>query len=140
MSLTKEQIDEMKRYGGISTCEDFSEQDLREAVGIEDDEKTAKIMWIDVTEYVFYWFNRFSAEFKHEARNHAIDEFRALKHINREKAIKKVNELIADALVNFIANSINYSPRDEDHYKLLQLIKQGKLNEFIDVDELIPFS
>lgn len=139
MPLNKQQLKHLKRLGTLNFDTDYSEQDLRELVGLETNDKH-HILWIDVVEYTFYWFNRFNNDFKREAREQAIQEYVSKHFVRKEQATKEINVLIADSIVQFILNNLHNSDTYEDRYKLLQQIKEGKFYEFINVDEILPFN
>ena len=136
MSLTKEQIKKLKSDVSFPVREEFSEEELREAVGIT---KTVKglgeftIGWSEVCNYIFYWFNKFSVDFKREAREKFIEETMRLEKMDREEATKEVNDCIACWIMSFIFSGLNSSSRKEN-YLTLQQIKEGKFYEFINID------
>ena len=142
MSLTKEQITKLRRNQIFFRSEEYSESDLREAVGITKKIKGMgeySISWLQVTDYVFYWFNKFDVGFKREVKESFIKEAMKSYRTDRKEAIKIVNEYICSSIVDHIMD--HFKTEDETKvYTILKEIKEGKFNEFIEVDDVIPFS
>ena len=128
MALTKDQIETLRKSIYFPTNEEYTEEDLREAVGITKHIKGMKyditIGWAEVCHYIFYRFNRFSTEFKREAREHYIEEMMKYAKIEKEKATREVDECIASYIIEFIFNGLNTANRTEN-YLTLQQIKEG---------------
>ena len=140
MALTNKEIKDVKKLEALNFDVDYSEQDLRELVGLETNDKNRKIDWFDVVGYVFCWFNKFSTEFKREARENSIKEYAVNNHVSEQEARKFVDEDIADAMITFLVRSFHFTDTLEERYKVLQQIKEGQFKEFINVDDLLPFS
>ena len=136
--LSKEQIEHIKHKAGIYRYDTYSEQQLREAVEMETD--FSPISWGVVCNYVFYWCNKFSNDFKREVRENYIKELVETKQMTKEEATNKVNEMIAEDIIEFILKGLYYGKSQQERFKMLQQIKKGKFFEFIKVEELIPFS
>ena len=133
--LSKKQIEYLQGDGHLWWHEEFTEQQLREAVEMETDKEP--LSWEEVSDYVFHWYNRFSLEFKREARANYIKELMNKEHIGEKEATQKVDEDIADALAFAIYESLGLSQDVNDMYKMLQQIKEGKFYEFINIEHML---
>ena len=137
-SLTKKQIQELKEHDSFFVGLHFNEQQIREAIEMEVEVvKGEKINWNDAARYVFLSFESFSTEFKHEIRNNMIKEIIKKEKINKKDATERVDEFIADYICHYIRSELMESDNYKRQYKLLQRIKDGQFNEFINIQSLI---
>lgn len=139
-SLSKSQLRSLRLLGYFDEDLDYSEEQVREAVGMNADEGEI-IHWEDAAAYVFYKFDKYSTEFKREVRASYIKEMVENKHMTKEEATKKADGNIAFNLFNYMRqmiisffSSANFDSKDS--YKLLEQIKQGDFNEFINLDSM----
>lgn len=136
MPLSKRQINKISKVTNcIDSNEQYTEDQLREAVGLETDYEP--ITWENVCDYVFYWFNRFSLEFKREVRENYINELIKDKHLSKKEATEEVDQSIAEKIIMFILNGLRDFDTLEERYRILQQIKEGKFYEFINVNHLL---
>lgn len=135
MPLSKKQINKISKVTNcIDSNEQYTEDQLREAVGLETD--IEPITWEDVCDYVFRWFNKFSLEFKREARENYINELIKDKQLSKKEATEEVDQSIAEKIIMFILDGLRDFDTLEERYKILQQIKEGKFYEFINVNHL----
>ena len=131
--LSKRQLNYLEKDGHLWWRDEYTEQQLREAVEMQTQEDP--VSWEEVCDYIFHWFNKFTVEFKREARQNFIKEVMDNEHLGEKEATRKVDEAIADTIANTICISLaNYST---ENFITLQQIKEGKFYEFINIDHLL---
>ena len=106
----------------------------------EDEVRTSEQSFTDKLSYVFEHFYNFTLDFKRELKEQAILETMEKFNESREQATKEINEYIADSLLDFFSNELIHTSYYNENYKLLKDIKEGTFNEFINIEELIPFN
>lgn len=133
MSLTKQQKRSLKLLGYFIEDENYSEEQVREAIGMKADEGKT-ICWEDATLFVFYYFDKFSAEFKREVRENYVQELMKEQHICKEDAERRVDATIAIHVFYYIKEFVNSKPSSEQVFEFLHRIKEGYFNEFININ------
>ena len=131
--LNKRQIDYLKDDGHLWWRDEYTEQQLREAANMETSKEP--IAWEEVCDYVFHWYNKFSLEFKREARTNYIKEVMNKEHPEEKEATKKVDEDIADTIATTLCFALGEN--SVDNCKILQQIKEGKFYEFINIEHML---
>lgn len=133
--LNKRQINYLENDGHLWWHDEYTEQQLREAVEM----KTYKgpLAWEEVCNYVFHFYNKFSLEFKREARTNYIKELINKEHLEEKEATKKADEYIADTISTTIYEALGLSQDEDKEFKMLQQIKEGKFYEFINIEHML---
>lgn len=135
MSLTKQQKRSLKLLGYFIEDENYSEDQVREAIGMKADEGKT-ICWEDATLFVFYYFDKFSAEFKREVKENYVQELMKEQHICREDAIRRVDATIAIHVFYYIKEFVSSNHSSNEVFEFLHKIKEGYFNEFININDV----